>query len=109
MQLLPRLAKCLPKIQFIVTSHSPLLVGSLDWRNVIVARQRKDSSSILEQVEVGVAKMDADQILLTDLFGLETTRSGTQSRRTRRLIERAREGDADAARLLMADLSGTGA
>ena len=109
MQLLPRLAKCLPKIQFIVTSHSPLLVGSLDWRNVIVARQRKDGSSILEQVEVGIAKMDADQILLTDLFGLETTRSGTQSRRTRRLIERAREGDADAARLLMADLSGTGA
>ena len=109
MQLLPRLAKCLPKIQFIVTSHSPLLVGSLDWRNVIVARQRKDGSSILEQVEVGVAKMDADQILLTDLFGLETTRSGTQSRRTRRLIERAREGDTDAARLLMADLSGTGA
>ena len=109
MQLLPRLAKCLPKIQFIVTSHSPLLVGSLDWRNVIVARQRKDGSSILEQVEVGVAKMDADQILLTDLFGLETTRSGTQSRRTRSLIERAREGDADAARRLMADLSGTGA
>ena len=109
MQLLPRLAKCLPKIQFIVTSHSLLLVGSLDWRNVIVARQRKDGSSILEQVEVGVAKMDADQILLTDLFGLETTRSGTQSHRTRRLIERAREGDADAARLLMADLSGTGA
>ena len=107
MQLLPRLAKYLPKIQFIVTSHSPLLVGSLEWRNVIVARQRKDASSVLEQVEVGISKMDADQILLTELFGLETTRSGTQTRRIRELIERTRVGDGDAARELMAELSGT--
>ena len=109
MQLLPRLAKHLPKVQFIVTSHSPLLVGSLDWRNVIVAQQRQDGSSVLERAEIGVAKMDADQILLTELFGLETTRSGTQSRRTRRLIEEARAGDGEAARKLMAELSGTGA
>ena len=53
--------------------------------------------------------MDADQILLTELFGLETTRSGTQSRRTRRLIEEARAGDGEAARKLMAELSGAGA
>ncbi len=107
MQLLPRLAKYLPKIQFIVTSHSPLLVGSLEWRNVIVARQRKDGSGVLEQVEVGISKMDADQILLTELFGLQTTRSGTQTRRIRELIERTRVGDGDAARELMAELSGT--
>ena len=107
MQLLPRLARYLPKIQFIVTSHSPLLVGSLEWRNVIVARQRKDGSSVLEQVEVGISKMDADQILLTELFGLETTRSGPQARRIRELIERTRAGDGDAARELMAELSET--
>ena len=108
MQLLPRLAKHLPNIQFIVTSHSPLLVGSLDWRNVIVARQRKDGSSFLEQVEVGISKMDADQILLTELFGLESTRSGTQTRQIRELIEKTRAGDGDAARKLMAELSGSG-
>ena len=107
MRLLPRLAKQLPKVQFIVTSHSPLLVGSLDWRNIILARQRKDGSSFLDRVEVGISKMDADQILLTELFGLESTRSGNQTRRMRALIEKARIGDDKAAQALMAELSGS--
>ena len=51
--------------------------------------------------------MDADQILLTELFGLQTTRTGTQTRRIRELIERTRVGDGDAACELMAKLSGT--
>jgi hypothetical protein len=55
---------------------------------------------------VDVARMDADQILLTELFGLESTRSGSQTRRIRSLLEDARKGDTDAARKLMAELSG---
>ena len=106
MELLPRLARWLPRIQFIVTSHSPLLVGSLDWRNVIVAQQRRDGSSALKRVEANVSQMDADQILLTDLFGLGSTRSGSQSRRIRKLLDDVREGDTEAARTLMAELSG---
>ena len=106
MQLLPRLAKHLPRLQFIVTSHSPLLVGSLEWRNVIVARQQKDGSSILEREEVDVSRMDADQILLTALFGLDSTRSGSQTRRIRTLLDEARTGDVEAARKVMLELSG---
>ena len=106
MALLPRLAQRLPRIQFIVTSHSPLLVGSLEWQNVIIARQRRNGSSSLERATVDVSKLDADQILLTELFGLQSTRSGSQTRRIRKLLERMREGDPDAARRLMAELSG---
>ena len=58
-------------------------------------------------MEVGISKMDADQILLTELFGLETTRSGNQTRKIRTLIERARDGDDQAAQALMAELSGS--
>ena len=108
MELLPRLAKHLPKIQFIVTSHSPLLAGSLEWQNIIIARQRRDGSAFLERVPVDVSGMDADQILLTELFGLDSTRSGAQTRRIRKLLERSREGDTEAARTLMAELSGLG-
>src|SRR6266852_1535953 len=36
MTVLPTLARALPNIQFIVTSHSPLIVGSLEWMNIIV-------------------------------------------------------------------------
>lgn len=106
MGLLPRLAEQLPRIQFIVTSHSPLLVGSLEWQNVVVARQRKNGSSTLARAEVDVSRLDADQILLTELFGLESTRSGSQTRRMRELLRSARTGDSDAARRLMAEMSG---
>ena len=107
MELLPRVARWLPRLQFIVTSHSPLLVGSLGWRNIILARQRENGASCMERVAgVAVARMDADQILLTELFGLESTRSGSQTRRIRSLLEDARKGDRDAARKLMAELSG---
>ena len=97
MGLLPRLAKRLPRIQFIVTSHSPLLVGSLERQNIIVARQRRDGSSFLKRADVDVSRLDADQILLTTLFGLDTTRSGPQNSRIRRLLKSAREGDVAAA------------
>ena len=106
MELLPRLAERLPRIQFIVTSHSPLLVGSLERQNVIVARQRRDGSSFLKRADVDVSRLDADQILLTTLFGLATTRSGPQNSRIRRLLKSAREGDVTAAERLMAELSG---
>ena len=106
MELLPRLAQWLPRLQFIVTSHSPLLVGSLDWRNVVIARQRKNGTSSLERVQVDVSRMDADQILLTELFGLGSTRSAAQTRRIRELLESSREGDTKSARTLMAELSG---
>ena len=106
MGLLPRLSRQLPRIQFIVTSHSPLLVGSLEWQNILIARQRKTGTSTLTRAQVDVSKLDADQILLTELFGLESTRSGKQTRRIRGLLEKTRQGDSDAARILMAELSG---
>lgn len=36
MSILPTLAEHLPNIQFIVTSHSPLIVGTLEWMNIIL-------------------------------------------------------------------------
>lgn len=106
MELLPRLAQSLPGIQFIVTSHSPLLVGSLECQNIIIARARKRGRSILEHSRVDVSRLDADQILLTELFGLGSTRSGNQTRRMRELLEETRRGDEDAARRLMDEMSG---
>lgn len=104
--LLPRLARQLPGIQFIVTSHSPLLVGSLEWQNVVIARQGSDGSCRLVRVQLDVSKLDADQILLTELFGLDSTRCASQTRRMRSLLKKTRDGDSEAARALMAELSG---
>ena len=80
---------------------------STGTRSTVVARQGEKGASLLERVKgVDVSRMDADQILLTELFGLESTRSGSQTRRIRNLLENARKGDTEAARKLMAELSG---
>ena len=78
----------------------------LAWRNIVIARQRKNGTSFLARARVDVSKLDADQILLTELFGLRTTRSAAQSDRIRQLLLQSRQGDVGAARELMAELSG---
>ena len=45
MKILPLLANALPKIQFFVTTHSPLVIGSIEWQNIIFLETRKDGSS----------------------------------------------------------------
>lgn len=62
--------------QFIVTTHSPLIVQSAAARrdaNIVVCRREGDSVIIDQGVEA-VKNWRADQILTSDLFGLETAR-----------------------------------
>ena len=42
MNILPTISEKLPNIQFIVTTHSPLIVGSLEWMNIIVMAKDED-------------------------------------------------------------------
>jgi predicted ATPase len=106
MTVLPTLAAALPKIQFIVTSHSPLVVGSLEWSNIIVAKQENNGqASTLERIPSAVHGLDADQILLTDFFELESTRAAGKDRILKDLTMRARLGDAQAARKLLREMS----
>ncbi len=95
--ILPVLAKALPNIQFIVTSHSPLVVGSLEWMNIILMTQKTKESSKLGHIAEGIHGLDADQILLTDFFGMETTRAPSKESQLARLTKKAREGDVAAA------------
>ena len=59
-------------------------------------------------MRLDVSKLDADQMLLTELFGLESTRCASQTRRMRSLLKKTRDGDSEAARGLMAELSRPG-
>jgi predicted ATPase len=105
MTVLPVLAKVLPNLQFIVTSHSPLVVGSLEWMNIIVMQPCPGQSSKPARVRTAVHGMDADQVLLTGLFGMESTRAPSKERRLKALTLRAGEGDLDAAKRLMKEMS----
>ncbi len=102
---LPTLSKALPNIQFIVTSHSPLIVGSLEWMNIILMAQGPKQSSKPKRIEKGIHGLDADQILLTGFFGMKSTRAKAKKNQLEKLKEKAREGDASAAKELIIALS----
>lgn len=105
MTVLPTLAAALPNIQFIVTSHSPLIVGSLEWANIITMKQAARQSSKLERIRFAVNGLDADQVLLTDFFGLESTRSPGKKKSLKALALKARLGDTDAATQMLAQMT----
>lgn len=105
MTVIPTLALALPNLQFIVTSHSPLVVGSLQWQNIIGMRPVRDQASRLDRVPTAVHGLDADQVLLTTHFGLTSTRAQGRDRQLKELSMKARLGDPDAAEQLLAQMS----
>lgn len=105
MTVLQTLAKELPNIQFIVTSHSPLVVGSLEWMNIIVMKPGTKQSSTAKRIEWAVHGLDADQVLLTDFFGMDSTRAPGKKRTLKELTLKARKGDNEAAKELLEQMS----
>ncbi len=75
-----------PNVQFIVTAHSPLVVQAPGVTNVAVLRRNGDHVEILNDPEE-VRGWRVDQILTSDLFGLDSARPVD----VERLIDRQQE------------------
>jgi predicted ATPase len=105
MTVLPVLARALPNIQFIVTSHSALVVGSLEWMNIIVMQRGPRQSSAPRRIPMPIHGMDSDQVLLTEFFGMASTRSSAKERELKTLAMKASEGDLQASKKLMYAMS----
>lgn len=97
---LPQLARTFPNIQFIVTSHSPIVVGTLQRENIWVSEAAPAGvGSVLVQKSTGVHGLSADQILLTEYFGLESSRAPEKQKRLKQIAaaaERKVPGKSDA-------------
>lgn len=105
MTLLATIASVLPNLQFIATSHSPLLVGTLEWMNVLVMEQGPNQTCEPRRIQAPVHGLDADQVLLSDYFGLDSTRSDSKRQELRELTSKATRGDSEAALELLQALS----
>ncbi len=105
MTVLQSLAKALPNIQFILTSHSPLIVGALEWMNIILMKPGTKLSSTAKRIEMPVHGLDADQVLLTEFFGMESTRAPGKKRQLKELSLKARDGDTEAAKQILVEMS----
>ncbi len=100
------LARALPRMQFIFTSHSPLITGSLEWMNIQTLRvDPSGNETEVKRLRQSVHGLDADQVLITDFFGLATTRATDKVSELEMLQRRARGGDKEAARQLIMSMS----
>jgi hypothetical protein len=71
---IPTLARALPNLQLIMTSHSPIVVGTLYQRNVVVLESGQNATQLCPATEE-VYGRSADQILTSGHFGLSSARN----------------------------------
>ena len=73
-RVIPDLSAALPNLQFVVTSHSPLVAGTLQAPNIILMDQDPIGATVPRRIDERVHGLSAEQILLSSYFGLKTTR-----------------------------------
>ena len=72
--IMSRLEELLPATQFIVSTHSPLIVQGIEKGNVSVIATAEEGLIIKNESDA-VSRWRADQILTSELFGLASARS----------------------------------
>lgn len=103
----PQLAAALPNLQFILTSHSPLVVGTLHSANLRVIEADESGASDVARLHEHVHGRTADQILVSSYFGLSSPRAPEAVEELQSLSARAQEGDHAAAVAFLTQLSAT--
>lgn len=113
--IIPHLAKTLKNIQFIFTTHSPIVVGTLERANIYNVQRGRGGIPKVARPEEETFGLSADQVLRSEAFGLDSTRDPSFQRELRELSDRAGRGEKDAALQFMrqaaiggGDLSGGG-
>lgn len=69
----PSLRRLFPNVQFVVTTHSPYVVGAAEPGEIVVLRRTPDGV-VADLDAPDVTGWTADQIATSSIFGLDTTR-----------------------------------
>lgn len=74
---LPTISQALPQLQFVCTTHSPIVAGTIESANLflLVPDGDDETASVLATPELEVHGLTADQILTSSHFGLVSTRA----------------------------------
>lgn len=91
----PNLAETFPKIQFLITSHSPIVAGTLQSQNLFLIEHVGAHTSEIHDCDENVYGLSIDKILVR-LFGLESPRAPELELQLVELEKRAQNGDRDA-------------
>jgi hypothetical protein len=98
-RVIPTLARALPNLQFILTSHSPLVVGTLRGASLFVLESESSEGvgrSRLRRSTEEVYGLSADQILTSGNFGLASARDPGFTAQLQVQAQAASEGDPEA-------------
>lgn len=96
-EIVPVLGAAFPRIQFILSSHSPLVASTVKRENVFVTQRAEDGTVTVGQLDEYVFGRSMEQLLLSSYFGLSTTRPEAFQERAAELFERVAGGDSSAA------------
>jgi hypothetical protein len=86
-------ARALPMLQFFFTSHSPLITGSLESGNILLASIDDEGTRVVRPGREKVHGLSADQILTGAYFNLTSVRSSDAEDDLRQIALRAWKGD----------------
>ncbi len=91
------LSEHLPNLQFVFTTHSPIVSSSVEKENVFVMGIDNDGSAIVEQYTENIYGHTAEQVLRSSYFGLNTTRAASFVKtELEPLSKKAMQGNKDA-------------
>lgn len=96
-EVVPTVARALPNLQFVLTTHSPIVAGTLSAKNIFVLEMDGAGASTIRQLTEPIHGLNADQILVSSYFGLKTSRAQSAEDKLRQLSRRAMSGDSGAA------------
>jgi predicted ATP-binding protein involved in virulence len=105
MDVVGHLSKTFPRLQFILTSHSPLVAGSVEWMNINRLRLDSQHRTGVDSFQQPIHGLDVDQILVSELFGMKSTRAQAKRDRLHELRILARKGDDQAAKQLISEMA----
>lgn len=100
------ISQTLPNLQFVFTTHSPIVAGSVNKENIFVMETTADGASVVKQYDERIYGLNAEQVLLSSYFNLKTTRAESFVDELKTLSVQAGKGDLEAALTFMEKLSG---
>lgn len=96
-QVVELLSKSFPRLQFIMTTHSPLIASSVHKENIFLTTKAEDGTATIKKTEETAYGRSVEQLLMSSYFGLESTRPVSFQESAEILFERTAKGDRSAA------------
>jgi hypothetical protein len=96
-QVVSTIASTFPRLQFVLSTHSPIVAGTLRPENIYVLGREAGGTVTARQLDERIHGRTADEILVSSYFNLRSSRAPDFDRDLQQISQRAMEGDSRAA------------